>query len=184
MTSNHLGEYIKARRLELGLGRGDVARLFGYTNLNKACRRLCDIEDGRRLDTAFLVRLTKLLGIEPQVVQELIDQDREEFVRQWEKWADEPVPIQIAVRWIPGFIAGIRVPDDVRTPEQAVAYGQALAAEKKRKVFVTLTRRLTVGIRESGEIDGRFTATPDDSPSPFMELSGKKFLVHFDASNS
>ena len=182
-VSNHLGEHIKARRLELGLGRGEVARLLGYSNVNKACRRLCDIEDGRRLDKAFLVQLTKLLRIEPQIIQEKIDCDRAEFVAAWNKWADEPVPIQIAVRWIPGFIAGVRVPDDVKTPEQAVAFGQSLAAQKHKKVFVILSRRVTVGIKESGEIDGQFDATPADNPSPFMELSGKKFLIHFNSNS-
>src|SRR5690242_11889706 len=109
--SNHLGNYLRSRRDELGLRRSEVARLLGYDNVNKGSRRLRDLEEGRWANRDFLLRLMGLLRIEPQVVQDLIGRDRQEYVDAWNKWADEPVPMHAAVRYVPGFFAGIGIPD-------------------------------------------------------------------------
>jgi hypothetical protein len=177
--SNHLGEFVNARRLELDLSRSETVRKLGYTNLNRGCRRLCDVEGGLWINEDFLMRLTTLLGIEPRVIQELIDRDRQEYVAEWEKWADEPVPISVVMRAIPGFMVGVTVPADVKTPDETIAFAQGLAARLGKKVFVVLSRRETVGINEQGEITGRFKATPEHDPAPSMHLGNKKFLFHF-----
>jgi hypothetical protein len=179
-ASNHLGEYIKARRHILGLAPSTVAKLLGYSNVNKGCRRLHHLEDGRQINKDFLVRLTGLLGIETHVIQYLIDRDRQEDAAAWEKWADEPVSISVAMRVIPGVIAGVRLPDDVTTPDQAISFGRDLAARLRKKVFIVLSRRETVGITEKGEIDGSFQATPDHDTTPTMRLGKKKYLFHLD----
>ena len=111
--SNHLGEYIKARREQLGLRRSEVARRLGYMNLSRGSRRLCNLEDGGWAGKDFLRRLIEVLQIEPQVVRELIARDRQEYVDAWNRWADEPIPVQAVVRVLPGFMAGIKLPDGV-----------------------------------------------------------------------
>ena len=52
--SNHLGNYLKARREELGLGRSQLARLMGYANLSKGSRRILDTEEGHGCTREFL----------------------------------------------------------------------------------------------------------------------------------
>jgi transcriptional regulator with XRE-family HTH domain len=178
--NNHLGDYLKARREQLGLSRNEVVRRLGYTNLNRGSRRLCNVEEGRWINLDFLRRLMGVLQVEPQVVQELIDRDRQEYVAAWNRWADEPIPMQAVVRCIPGFMAGIKMPDDVTTPEQAVAWAVETAKRVHKKIIVVASRRVSYTIHEDGRLDGPFIATPDNDVMPYMSVGRTRFLFSFD----
>src|SRR4051794_31073878 len=128
---NHLGEFIRERRENLDLRRSDVARLLGYENVSKGSARLYDLEVGRRVNGDFLVRLIGILQIEPQVVEDLIARDREEYVDAWNRRADDPVPMHAAIRLIPGFIVGIDLPEGITSPEQAVAWAVETAIRRR-----------------------------------------------------
>jgi transcriptional regulator with XRE-family HTH domain len=174
--SNHLGKYISHLREQLGLRRSEVARLLGYENVSKGSARLHSVEEGRWISRDFLVRLMEILQIEPQVIEDLISRDREEYVAAWEKWAAEPVPMHAAVRYVPGFFAGIDLPDDVTTPEQAVAWAVETAKEKQKKVVLVITRRVSWTIHEDGRADGPFVATPGEKAQPWVSLGKTPFL--------
>jgi transcriptional regulator with XRE-family HTH domain len=179
--SNHLGDYLKARREQLGLRRSEVVRRLGYANLSRGARRLCDVEEGRWVNLDFLRRLMGLLQIEPQVVKELVERDRQEYVAAWEKWADEPIPMQAVVRCIPGFMASTKMPDDVTTPEHAIAWAVSTAQRIHKKIIVVASRRVSYTIHEDGKVDGPFVATPDRDVMPYMSVGRTKFLFHFDS---
>ena len=174
--SNHLGEYIKARREQLGLRRSEVARLLGYENVNKGSARLHSVEEGRWVSRDFLVRLMNVLNIEPHVIEDLIDRDRQEYVAAWEAWANEPVPMHAAVRYVPGFFAGIDLPGDVTTPEQAVAWAVETAKRLNKKVVLVVSRRVSWTIHEDGRADAIY-ATPDSSGMPWMALKGETLFL-------
>lgn len=140
---------------------GEVARRLGYRNVAKGANKLLRLERKGVADDDFVRRLAATLGISTGVVRYLIRADRLAYERAWEEWVAQPVPLRMVVRCIPGFMAEVPVPDDVAGPEQAVAYGQALAARLHKKVFVLLSRRESVGITESGEINGRFPDRPE-----------------------
>jgi transcriptional regulator with XRE-family HTH domain len=180
--NNHLGRYIKARREQLGLRHSEVARRLGYDNVNKGSRRLHRIEEGRWINRDFLLRLVTVLQIEPQVVEELIQRDREEYVASWNQWADQPVPMQAVMRCIPGFMVGINMPDDVTTPEQAVAWAVETARQKNKKIIIVASRRISYTIHEDGRVDGPFHATPNNNGLPWMALGETPFLVNLDGS--
>jgi hypothetical protein len=182
--SNHLGEYIRHRREQLGLRRSEVAWLLGYENVSKGSARLHSLEEGRWVSRDFLVRLMGILQIEPQVVQDLIDRDQQEYIAAWEKWADEPVPMHAAVRYIPGFFAGIDMPGDVRTPEQALAWAVETARQKQKKVILVVSRRVSYTVHEDGRADGPFEATPDEKAQPWMALGKTPFLPAFGGSEN
>lgn len=182
--SNHLGDYLRGKREELGLGRSEVARLLGYENLNKGSRRVHSVEEGRWISRDFLLRLMDLLQIEPQVVQDLIDRDRQEYVANWNRWADQPTPMHAAVRYIPGFFAGINLPDDLTTPEQAVAWAVETAKRLHKKVVVVVSRRVSWTIHEDGTADGPFNATLDGNGMPWMALGKKRFLLNIDSTGN
>lgn len=174
--NNHLGKYIKNRREQLGLRRSEVARLLGYENVSKGSARLHSVEEGRWVSRDFLVRLMEILQIEPQVLQDLIDRDRQEYVEQWNRWADEPVPMHAAVRYVPGFFAGIDLPGDVTTPEQALAWAVETAKRLNKKVVLVITRRVSWTVHENGVADGPFNATPDSNGMPWAGLGRTTFL--------
>lgn len=177
---NNLGEFLKDRRVARGLRRSEVARLLGYENVSKGSARLHSLEEGRWVSRDFLVRLIEALQIEPQVVQDLIEQDRKEHIAAWEKWADQPTPMTAAIRLIPGFIAGINLPDDVTTPEQAVAWAVETATQRRLKVFIVVSRRLSYTVHEDGRVDD-IHATPTDNAMPWMALGNKTFLPNLGA---
>jgi transcriptional regulator with XRE-family HTH domain len=178
--SNHLGDYIKARREALGLRRSEVVRRLGYANLSRGSRRLCDVEGGRWVNRDFLRRLMGVLQVGPEAVRELIDRDRQEYVAAWNQWADEPVPVQAVVRCLPGFMASIKLPDDVTTPEQAVAWAVETAKRISKKIIVVASRCVTYTVHEDGRVDGPFVATPDNDVTPYMAVGNKRFLFALD----
>jgi transcriptional regulator with XRE-family HTH domain len=181
-VSNHLGEYIRARREELGLRRSEVARQLGYENVNKGSARLHSVEEGRWVNRDFLVRLIGVLNIEPQVIQDLIDRDRQAYMAAWEAWADQPTPITAAIRLIPGFIASIDLPENVTTPDQALAWAVETAIRRRMKVFVVVSRRLSYTVHENGRVDD-IHATLDSNGLPWMALGSSRFLVNLGGGN-
>lgn len=174
--TNHIGELFRARRAALGWSLGDVARRLGTKNVSKACNRVVRLEREGEVEDHFLLRLAAILGLSEHAVRGAIRADRLAYERAWHEWADQPVPPSVVLRAIPGFMVGLSVPPDATTPEAVVAFAQALAARLKKKVFASLSRRETVGITESGEVNGRFYATPDSDPCPAMSLKRVKFL--------
>jgi transcriptional regulator with XRE-family HTH domain len=175
----HMGEFLKVRREERGWTLGDVARRLGYANLTKGARRVHLTEEGESLSPDLLPKLAHLLGIAPGRIEELHAQDRQEYVAAWERWADEPVPIQIVVRCIPGVFGNHAVPAWLKTPEEMVTYAQEYARRIGKKVFVVLSRRVTVSLNEAGEVTSRHEATPDDDPRPCMRVGNKQFVLPF-----
>lgn len=178
--TNYLGEWFWGIRRERGWTLAEVARRLGYQNVSKACNKVLRLEREGVVEHEFLHKLATVLGISEGVVRYLIRQDRLAYLRAWEAWVEQPTPISIAMRAVPGFMVGMSLPTEVTTPEQAIAYGQALAARLHKKVFVTLSRRVTVGITEAGEINGHFYARPDSDPAPYMALGRAKFLFRVD----
>ena len=181
--NNHLGRHFQARRLELGLSLGEVARRLGYANVSKGARRVLALEEvGQCCTQEFLVKLMGVLGVDRAVVQELLDRDRAEYVEAWEQWVSEPVPITVVRRLVPGMYGIERLPADVTTPEQAIAFGQELARTTHARVYVELSRRVTVVIDEQGEVTARVEATPDSDPRPFTLIGNKPIRFELGAS--
>ena len=178
--TNYLGEWFWERRAERQWSLAEVARRLGYRNVSKGCNKLLRLEREGVVDDEFLRRLAAVLGVSEGVVRYLTRQDRNEYLRLWREWVEQPTPIRIAMRAIPGFMVEVAMPDNVATPEQAVAYAQTLAATKHKKVFVTVSRREMVGVTELGEVNGHFYARPDADPCPLMSLGRVKFLFRVD----
>ena len=179
MPSNYLGDYFNTRRVEKGLSLGQVARLLGYKNVSKGANKVQWFEQEGSIRDDLLLKLMKILDIEPSTVQALTAKDREEHVRQWNDWADEPVPMRIVVRYIPGLYAEVPLPKNIKTEAEAEAYCRDLAQRGSQKVFLVVSRRLTITINEEGEVTGRLQATPDFDPVPYMQVGRRKFLFHF-----
>jgi transcriptional regulator with XRE-family HTH domain len=176
-VTNYLGEWFWGIRRERGWSLAEVARRLGYANVSKGCNKVLRLEREGVVDDDFLRRLAAVLGISDGVVRYLIRADRLAYQRAWEEWAGQPVPVRVVVRAVPGFMVELSPPADAATPEQVVAFGRDYAARHRKKVFVLLSRRESVGITEAGEINGTFHATPESDPSPSMSLRRVKFLT-------
>ncbi|MBN9519773.1 helix-turn-helix domain-containing protein [bacterium] len=174
--TNYVGEWFSGIRGERGWSLAEVARRLGYTNISKCANKVLRLEREGVADDHFVRRLAAVLGISDGVVAYLCRADRLAYERAWREWADQPVPVRVVVRAVPGFMVELAVTVDVTRPEEVVAFGRAYAARHHKKVFVVLSRRRTVGITESGEIDGTFEATPESDPCPGMSVGRVKFL--------
>lgn len=182
-ASPHLGRSFRARRLELGLSLGEVARRLGYTNLTKGARRIQQLEDVGECTRDLLDRLLAILGVDVSVVQELVARDRATYVSEWEQWVNEPVPMKLVVRYIPGVFGERMLPPEIMTPDEAVAHGQQEARRMHAKVFLELSRRVTITIDEHGTVTGRIEATSDFDPRPFMQVGKQRFRFRLDPSD-
>jgi len=160
---SHLGTYFREVRLAGGLGLGQLARLVGYKNVNKGCRRITIFEETGRSKGDLSSRLAATLEIDDAMIEELLDADR----RAWERWADDPDQPRpyLVVRLLAACYCELRLPDGVTTREEAENFASEVAADQRMQLCLVLNRRLTVwfdrdgsclGVRESSfDVDRR-----------------------------
>ncbi|MBY0513936.1 MAG: helix-turn-helix domain-containing protein [Gemmataceae bacterium] len=176
MTTNYMGEWFWGRRAERHWSLAEVAVRLGYANVSKCCNKVLRVEREGVADDGFLQRLAAVLEISEGVIRYLTRQDRNSYLRAWQEWSDQPMPLRVVVRAVPGFMMEVAIPHDVTTEDAAVAFGQFYAARHHAKVFVVLNRRESVGITEAGDINGRFDTRPDTDPNPLVGVRRQKFL--------
>ena len=83
----HLAEYFQKRRLDKGLGLGQVARMVGYKNLAKGRRRIETFEACGDIAADLLARLAAALDVDQATLDHLAQED----LREWAAWANEPI---------------------------------------------------------------------------------------------
>ena len=172
--STHLGDYFREKRLHAGLSLGELTRRIGYRNVSKGARLIQQLERQGITSEDLLVKLIEALDIEPRTVQALIDRDREDYLRDWERWVNTPVPMEMVVRYMPAVYGRKPLPEDINTAEQAESYACTYAKAQRLKVCLVLSRRHSVWINEQGEITNRTEATPERENVPYMTLKDGK----------
>lgn len=178
--ATHLSEHFKQRRLAKGLRLSEVARLCGYrqTTLGKGSRRINDFENTGSIDEGLLVKLANVLEVGEETIARLSEQDHEEFVRNWNEWADEPVEPSLVVRAIPGFMVSPSLPPELKTQEEMEQFAANIAERHRKKVWLVLSRRVSIYFNESAAARSVIYAKPGQCNSPYMRLKGsrRKFL--------
>jgi transcriptional regulator with XRE-family HTH domain len=176
--SNHLGSYFRDQRIEQGLSLGQLARLVGYRNVSKGADKIVRLERQGQVTEELLARLAETLRIDLPTVEDLIDRDHQERLREWEAWVSQPVPMRLIVKYIPGVYGTVQLPEEITTPEQAEAFACAYAKEYRRQVCLAVSRRLSIWIDREGQVYARTEATPGCPNTPLMRLrgTGRTFL--------
>lgn len=177
--TNHLGRYFRSRRLQENLSLGETARRLGYINISKGARRVQQLEEGANYTADLLGRLVRVFEVDPCLVQELRERDHAEYLRGWEQWVDEPVPMRLVIRYMPAVYGELPLPSDVTTPEQAIAYGQGVARTMGLRLCIELSRRVAVYIDETG-VANQVEATPESDPRPFMQVGRDRFRLRLE----
>jgi transcriptional regulator with XRE-family HTH domain len=179
--ANSLGDYFRERRQQRGLSLGQLARLLGYRNVSKGSNRIARLEREGAVTPDLLLRLAGVLGIDLGTIEDLTERDRQERLREWEEWVNEPVPMRLIVRYMPAVYGRVALPEGATTPEQAEAFACAYAREHGLRVCLAVSRRLSVWVGKDGRVEARTEATPDSPNTPSMRLrgSGKNFLLNF-----
>src|SRR5437588_201542 len=99
--ANHLGRYFREQRIQQGLALGQLARLVGYRNVSKGANRITRFErEGKVTEDllAVLAEARRRSPVAPPKVEDLVAQDGQERLREWEQWVSGPVPMQLTAR--------------------------------------------------------------------------------------
>lgn len=177
--TNHLGTFFREQRLQRGWSVGELARLVGYHNVSKGSNRITRFEVIGEVKEDLLFNIADVLGIDLAQIEELAEQDRQERIRQWEAWVNEPVPIHIIVRLRATVYASKPLPPDVFTHEQAETFACDYAQKHRLRVCLMLSRRHSVWIDIEGQVYDRTESTPNNPNPHVSRLQGRirTFLV-------
>ena len=166
--SKLVGRYRKKQNLNFE----ELAELSGL-NPKKWGHRIVDFEREGRGDDELVSKVIQALGIPMEEVQTAVEKDLED----WNKWADEPIPMQMIVRLIGPFCMVHQIPEEIDTREESIAYAQNYAITKHLRVCLVLSRRESAWISADGH-----TFISQSQPGginlPYGSFGGtKKFLV-------
>lgn len=178
VVSTNLSRFFRQRRIASGLRLSKIASLCGYVNLGKGSRRVNDFEETGSIDEGLLVKLANILDVDEATIARLSQQDYEEFLRNWNEWADEPVEPCVVVRAIPGFMVSPSIPPGLTTQAEMEQFAADIAERHRKKVWLILSRRVSIYFNESAAARSVIYAKPGQCNSPYMQLKGsrKKFL--------
>ncbi len=178
MTSQ-LGTFFRQHRLKHSLSLGQLAGLIGYKNVSKGANKITRFEATGVVKEDLLIALAEVLGIDLAQIEELAEQDRQERLRAWETWVNQPVPMQMIVRLRATVYASKPLPPEIGTHEQAETLACEYARQHHVRVCLILSRRHAVSIDAGGHVYARTEATPDNPNPPLTRLQGqiKMFLV-------
>lgn len=171
-----LGEFIRAERCKRGLSLGAMTRLVGYRNVSKGARRIIALEQTGTAKPDLLVHVAEALDLDWIVVEQMMEDDHLERLREWERWVSEPVPMCLVIRLMAAVYTRKVLPADI-TALEAEALACKFAREHRLRVCLVLSRRQSVWIDTYGEIEAKTEAKPDSPNAPFMEVKGKRFLL-------
>lgn len=174
--SNHFLE----QRHRQGLSLGKLARLIGYTNVNKGSRHIQAFEREGRIRSKLLGKLIVALHIDPAVARSLIEKDDQEHQEAWERWVNEPVPMVLVVRWMAAVYGQKAIPPEITTQAEAEVYASRFAKENGQRVCLVVSRKVSVYFGADGEIETRSVARPHGGFNfPHSKIKGREFLFGF-----
>lgn len=172
---NRISPPIAHYRQKQNLNFEELAGLCGL-NPKKWGHRIVDFEREGRGDDELVGKLINALCIPLEEVHDAVQKD----LADWNKWADEPVPVQMIVRLIGPFCMIHEIPDEINTREDAINYAQDYAKKEHLRVCLVLSRRESAWISADGHTFISQTQ-PGGINVPYGSFGSTKFL--FDISN-
>jgi hypothetical protein len=94
----------------------------------------------------LLVNVAEALDIDWPTIERLAQADRQERLREWEAWVNEPVPMQLIVRLMAAVYARRTAPSEIETPVDAEVWACNFARQHRCQVCLVLSRRWSVWI--------------------------------------
>jgi transcriptional regulator with XRE-family HTH domain len=176
--SSLLADYFRTERKCQRLTLGQLAARVGYgKTVSKGCRRLCRFERDGTIKPDLLEKVAEALGIDWNIVERLLDEDRQERLQAFEQWVRVPVPMRLVVRLMPGVYCNKAVPSEITTAEDAQKWACDWAYKHHKQVCLVLSRRWSTWIDACGCVTSRTEAKPGEPNAPFMWLGHRRFLL-------
>ncbi len=99
----------------------------------------------------------------------MIERDNEQQRRKLEEWA-EPIDMYYTIRMMPTIYLTYDLPTKIKTEDEAVEYCCAQAKEKRKLIWLSTSRKVTIFINKVGAVTGRKEATIDEIDLPYMRI--------------
>jgi hypothetical protein len=179
-VKSSLSEYFLKTRLAKDICLGDLARRIGYKNVGKGASRIDRFEKWGGIHEILLVKLAAALGINDETVARLIEEDRQRYVTAWRDWAESPIEPFLVVANIGGFCLREALPPTVISRREAEAYASGVAKERKHRICLVLSRRLSVWFGPDGNRTSVLEAKPGDIIVPYLRLAKDRRKFNFD----
>jgi hypothetical protein len=165
-----VAELIARHRAERRLSFGDVARLLDARTprqASKMSQRIVLIERGGRIvERRLISRLGVVLEIDNTELERAFDDQRAVDLREWVRWLNEPVPMKLHLRAMPGVWFLDRLP--VVGQEEAIRFAGCVAAKRKLYACLSLNRQISVWFDKEGEETARTVAMPSSTRQLLM----------------
>ncbi len=166
----HTGKYLKEERLKKNLNTAELSRLIGYKNVSKGMNRIVDLERENIIIPEVLVKIVEALNLDHSYVNSLIEKDRAEDKRAFEKWLSEPIKMYYVIRIIPAIYMSYALPSYINSEDEALNFVAEIAREKHKKCCLVLSRKEKIFIDEDSQIEGRFEAEYGDESYPCVRV--------------
>lgn len=178
-----LSRHFKNRRLDLGLRPGDVARLLGYRSIVGAANKICRFEETGIVHAELFVKLAAAFGVAAPTIDRLVEEDRRADFEAWVSWANTPIRPHLLIKLIPGIFGANEIPDVLLGDHEAMERFVAdLARRSQKRVWLVLSRRLSIVFDEDGRRLHIEEAAPGRPNGPYMRLKGSRDKFLFDSS--
>ena len=168
--ASKLARYIKQERIKQGLNYAELSRLIDYRNINKGMRRIVEFEREDKADPEILRKVVKVLNLDQGYVDKLILEDQAEYIKEFERWLNEPVKMSYTIRVMPAVYLSYDLPGNIKTEDEAIEYVIGKTKKKRLKTWLNLSRKDKVYISEKGEIMGKIKTTIDNASYPYMRI--------------
>ena len=167
--SSRLGDYFRKVRLAKGMTLGRLARLVGYRNVNKGCRRIDTFEKTGRATPELFSKMTSILGVDDRLIEQLLDEDR----REYQRWLSEPVKPYVVIRLLAAFYSWVDLPERIESLKEAERFAAGLALKHHLRTCLVWSRRISIYFKADGTVEGIIEA----SPGPVMKIGGRRCLL-------
>lgn len=165
---------------------GELARRCGAATpkeTSKTAQRLVLFECEGVRDRQLLQKVIAALDLDPYIVVELLHRQYVEEVEEWNRWADEPVTIELHVRPFAGFWYRHELPEQIVADElRVIEYAKRMTARHdEMRAVVAVDRRRSLSIAR-GEVVATMEAKPNGSMKPYVGIDGLRVI--FEAKGS
>ena len=116
--------------------------------------------------------MTSILGIEQEVIEQLLGENR----REYQRWLSEPVKPYVVIRLLAAFYSRVELPESVESFEEAERFAAGLARKHRLRTCLVWSRRISVYFRADGTVEGIIEA----SSGPVMKIGGRRCLLGMD----
>lgn len=175
--ATNLSAHFRAERQRRGLRLADTAQRMGYPSVTRAAKKIFRFEERGDVSFTLFTRLATALDIDEGTIQRLMEEDRRALVQEWNQWASQPITPHLIVRLAPWFFVGHRLPEATATADEMERYASSLAQNTHNKVWLIMSRRLSIGFDEAGVKRTVSEATPFEPAEPCTRLRGLKRRV-------